>query len=477
MKINLNRYKVKVLSLSLLFFTTSVLIISCGDSATEQKAEFQAGVASIDITPPPGYLVHKTPSDGILDPLEAKSIVLSQGDCTVALITADLFYIPGKLSDVVRRTASEKTGIPFENICLAATHTHADPTCYEETIEYIEKTDSDSKAAAKEQSYPAQLIARLVQSVADAQSDLRPSGIKTGVEKIPGISFNRRHLMKDGTVMMNGGFLNPDIVRAVGPADPDLGMIIFTDRESDKPFASLSTFAMQLATIGSTTKFSSGFPHFMEEDLRKSFGDNFISLFGEGPCADVNHWDITKPGPQAGYEEATKPVGQRLAAGFLNRYPALQYQEPSLKVAGKIIKVPLQTFSSMDLEWAESYTDSAASARLKARIRKILTLSKLKKEFGETIPMEVRAFRIDKETAIVALPGQIFVELGLAIKEASPFKNTLIITLANSHEDCIPSRKAYPEGSYEIIYSLVESGGGEMLTETALSLLNDIKNR
>lgn len=48
---------------------------------------------------------------------------------------------------------------------------------------------------------------------------------------------------------------------------------------------------------------------------------------------------------------------------------------------------------------------------------------------------------------------------------------------ANSHEDCIPIRKAFPEGSYEIIYSLVDSGGGEMMEETAISLLYELTNK
>ncbi|MDD4108708.1 MAG: neutral/alkaline non-lysosomal ceramidase N-terminal domain-containing protein [Prolixibacteraceae bacterium] len=470
-----NNKAIKAFPVCLVFFTISVLLISCGNSGKKTTAEFKSGVAKLDITPPVGYPVHKTPSDGILDPLEVKTIVLSQGDCTMALISADLFYIPVQLSETVRKLSSAKTGIPVSNICLTATHTHADPTCYEEVIEYTEHVKSGRQADADQ--YSAQLISKLVQSVADAQANMKPAEIKSGIQKMPGISFNRRHLMKDGTVKMNGGFLNSDIIRAVGPADPDLGMVVFTDAANDKPFASLSTFAMQLATIGNTKKFSSGFPHFMEQELRKKFGDDFISIFGEGPCADVNHWDITKPGPQAGYESATRTTGEKMAAGFLEKYPGLTTQTPSLEVAGKIIEVPLQTYSKMDLEWAESYADSAASAIVKARIRKILTLKELRKEQGETLPLEIQVFRLNDETALVALPGQIFTELGLALKEASPFKNTLIITLANSHEDCIPLRKAYPEGSYEIIYSLVESGGGEMLIDTAISLLNEIKNR
>ncbi len=143
----------------------------------------------------------------------------------------------------------------------------------------------------------------------------------------------------------------------------------------------------------------------------------------------------------------------------------------------KVIQVPLQTYSEMDLEWAKNYVDTDGSGLVKARVRKILMLEELRLKYGDTLPLEVQVFRLNDETAIVALPGQIFVELGLALKENSPFRNTLILTLANSHEDCIPLRKAYTEGSYEIVYSLVESGGGEMLIETALTLLNEIKKR
>ena len=47
------------------------------------------------------------------------------------------------------------------------------------------------------------------------------------------------------------------------------------------------------------------------------------------------------------------------------------------------------------------------------------------------VPLEVVAIRLSPDVAIVALPGEVFVELGLAIKQASPFKTTLVIELSN----------------------------------------------
>jgi hypothetical protein len=49
----------------------------------------------------------------------------------------------------------------------------------------------------------------------------------------------------------------------------------------------------------------------------------------------------------------------------------------------------------------------------------------------------------------VALPGEVFVELGLAVKKASPFRYTLIAELANGPVGYVPDRAAEAQGNYE----------------------------
>ncbi len=466
------------------FFLKNILVImvftfmlkaGCSVQQSEDSGEFKAGISVIDITPPIGYPVHGVISEGAYDPVTVKTMVFEQGMESAAIVMVDLFYIELDLSELVRRKASEETGIPFENICVAATHTHTDPSYVQDWEQYLHKMNEELLLAEDKDSYIGQLIKNMVHSVADAKSNLKPVSIKSGSIPTESIVFNRRFLMNDGSVIMNPGFLNPDMVRAVGPVDPDLGIILMNTINNDKPVASFTTFGMQLATIGSSSKFSAGFPYFLERGLQDEFGDNFISVFGEGPCADVNHWDVSKPGPQIGYETATKPTGKALAETFLRNLSNLKYTGENLAVSNRIIQIPLQTYSDMDLEWAKNYKGDPPNPIISLRVSRILDLEKLRTRYGETLPMEVQVFRINSETAIVALPGQIFVELGLALKEASPFANTLIVTLANSHEECIPLRKAYTEGSYEVIYSRVEAGGGELLVETALELLEEVK--
>ena len=91
------------------------------------------------------------------------------------------------------------------------------------------------------------------------------------------------------------------------------------------------------------------------------------------------------------------------------------------------------------------------------------------------VPIEVQLFQLNRDTAIVTLPGEVFVELGLAIKEMSPYKTTLVIELANDYLAYIPTKRAFAEGSYEIINSRVESGSGEKMVEAAIELMEGLR--
>ena len=77
--------------------------------------------------------------------------------------------------------------------------------------------------------------------------------------------------------------------------------------------------------------------------------------------------------------------------------------------------------------------------------------------------------------AIVTLPGEVFVDLGLAIKAASPFATTLVIELTNDAPGYIPTKKAFAEGSYETVNSRIASGGGELMVQAAVDLLQGLK--
>jgi hypothetical protein len=92
---------------------------------------------------------------------------------------------------------------------------------------------------------------------------------------------------------------------------------------------------------------------------------------------------------------------------------------------------------------------------------------------GDAAPPH-QVIALGRDLAIVYLSGEVFVDLGLAIKEASPFRTMLVVELCNCVETVyIPTRVAYAVCSYEVTNSTVKPGAGELLAETAVRLLRD----
>jgi hypothetical protein len=52
------------------------------------------------------------------------------------------------------------------------------------------------------------------------------------------------------------------------------------------------------------------------------------------------------------------------------------------------------------------------------------------------------------QVAFVGMPGEIFCELGLTVKNLSPYRYTFLNELANGQIGYVPDRKALQEGSY-----------------------------
>jgi hypothetical protein len=227
---------------------------------------------------------------------------------------------------------------------------------------------------------------------------------------------------------------------------------------------------MHLDTTGGT-EYSADYPYFLERELRGSLGPDFVSIFGAGTCGDINHVDVRIKG-----RRRTEEMGAMLAETVVAHLPKLaEVKEPSLAVRRAVVDAPLQKYTA----------EQSASAR--ARMAKIGTRELSFLEQVETakvhdlslrksasIPLEVQAFRLSPDVAMVTLPAEVFVELGLAIKRASPFKTTLVIELANDDPAYIPTKKAFSEGSYETVNSRVVSGSGERMVEAAVKLLKEL---
>ena len=335
----------------------------------------------------------------------------------------------------------------------------------------VEKNGTD---AAEKVYYPDLLVDRLVKVITQARQNLRPATLETGIAKQENLAFNRRYWMRNGKVVFNPGQMNTNIVRPAGPTDPEVSILLARDWQSGKPFAGLTVFAMHLDTAGGT-EYSADYAFYLQEGLRKKFGPSYISAFGAGTCGDLNHINVNKKETTKGFEAAER-IGSTLAETVLKASEHLDsVSKPSLSVRNTVLEIQLQRVSPEAVADAKSKVNKLGDPNTDFTSKVVLAKTLDLAARGPTIPMEVQVFRLDPDTAIVCLPGEIFVELGLAIKRGSPFKNTMVISICNDRPNYVPTLKAFSEGSYEVTNSRVQPGTGEQLVEAAITLLKDLK--
>ncbi len=447
-------------------------------------APLEAGAAVEDITPTvpqrmSGYF-HERVSTGTHDPLLVKAMVLRQGDVSAAIVTCDLIGIPESVTARIREGASGVTGIPSENIAIAATHTHTGPLYYGvfRDLFHERAVAAEGEDPHDPSPYVDQLVEQTVAAIAAAENALAPADMWTSNAREERLSFNRRFYLRDGSVRFNPGKLNPEIVAPAGPIDPEIPLLYMESAEDGAPLVLFHAFALHLDTVGGV-EFAADYPYYAREILRDAVGEQLVTLFGMAPCGDINHIDVNHGAAQRGHGEAER-IGRALAAVIQTALLAMTDgapAEPGLAVASRVLDVPAQTYDAEELEWARDILEEVESPDIpfldKTRARAVVDLHT---RYGDTIAMEVQAVRLHNDAVFVFLPGEWFVDLSLHLKEASPFETTIVVSMANGAPGYVPTAQAFQEGSYETVNSRIAPGGAEEVLEEARRLLYGLKD-
>ena len=112
------------------------------DPSDSPPSGLMAGVARVDITPPVGIATENwgaqtfIESKGIHYPLVANVLVLSDGVLNVCLVEYDAINAPR--AQEMRQKISQRTGIPFDNILVTVSHTHAGPALRSQEPRHVE---------------------------------------------------------------------------------------------------------------------------------------------------------------------------------------------------------------------------------------------------------------------------------------------------------------------------------------------------
>ena len=432
-------------------------------------AEFRFGRAEVKITP-------TTETGGVkpvLDELHAMAAVFEKDGKMAAMAGVDLPVVNRPVVEEARRLIEKETGIPAGNTMISATHSHTGLTPgWAGTSSWPSLTPARAGKQVEEASrYTAFLSKAIAQAVGAAYRDRQPALISAAVGQEDNLAFNRRFLMKDGTAQFNPGLMNPDIVRPLGPTDASVS-VVYVETTDRKPLATFVNHALHLDTVGGEV-YSADYPYTLAKLLGAVKGPEMLTVFTIGTAGNINHLDVKAPGPQRGPEEAAR-IGTILAAAVLKAYKGLDPLDVTqVRVTRETVPLPPVELKPGDAEKAREYLARENSGKSLSLLERVFTQRVLfsERQQGRPFDVEVQAIALGKNLAWVGLPGEVFVEIGLAIKQNSPFRYTTINELAYDWIRYVPNRKAFAEGHYEATNTRCGPGGGEALAEGAIRCL------
>jgi hypothetical protein len=487
-----NHVKTRNLVPVILFIGILLFLICCthkeghGDYASRDENKSAAlliGFARENITPPAGMRLCGTfeerLAEGVHDSLYVRAFVFSQGKTKFAIAGCDLAMVFPEICDSVRARV-KYLGLSTDHVLIHGSETHNGPDYFGEFRDVFHQRaiDNNGYDPAEPVDYSQILVEKVSNAIISADKDALPSRLDFSSGICEGIAFYRRYRMKDGSVGWNPGKLNPQIVEPLGPVDEYVPVLSIFQENTKEPKAIITGFAMHLAILDDAN-YGADYPYYLEQKLIGEISPALFTHFLQAPCCEVNHIDVSTPKPQSGHTWA-KVVGEELATAILEvlRGP-MSFLQPDLKTRSLIVPLVLQEFLPEETEVQRRIWHSPE--RVNMHFLDVVYAGKvasiIDRHHGGPVRSLLQAFQIDQETAIVGLPSEISVELGMHIRKYSPYRNTVIVQLSNDWFGYIPPKRIFEEGHYEAVVTKIQPGEGEKLAEMALTLLMDLKNQ
>ena len=179
-------------------------------------AEFKAGFARVDATPPlgiplVGYFSHRV-ADGVLDPLYIDCVAVSDGTNNALIYCVDDLHLTRPFMEKAFSAITAATGIPRDRIYVHATHIHTGPSDWK-------RSGFSEEENRLVMSFADTRFAKMAEVGKLALADIAPAKIGIARTVCRNISFIRRYRMKDGSVRTNPGIMNPNVKEPLGTPD------------------------------------------------------------------------------------------------------------------------------------------------------------------------------------------------------------------------------------------------------------------
>ncbi len=409
-------------------FLLLILLSASNIGYGQNKTTFLAGVSQRNITPQEpirmsGYGNRTEPFSGVHDSIYCTAIVIQLQVQTGVLISADVVGLSHEFVDELRAEISERMQTPQEHIVIAAAHNHGGPV----TSVYLDQPTEDEKT------YFQFLADQMVFAAQEAKANLQPARIGAGKGRC-NLNINRRATHSEGGIWLGR---NPS-----GPCDQELSVIRFDDLEGH-PIAAMINWPCHATVSGQENlEITGDWPGMLAAYFAQSTGvPAFVTA---GASADIN------------------PI-----YGPNNRFRDIEAIAQALN--GEAIKVfdQIKTYTPSTLRFLGETFMAKGKKRSESRMPNVSL------QPAEDEEIRVSCMQMG-HIILVGISGELMTEIGMDVKESSPFKHTVMVTHCNGSSGYLCTDQSYLEGGYEPMVSRTMPGTAAMIREIIQIMLNTL---
>jgi hypothetical protein len=401
----------------------------------------RAASARTDITPTEpvtlaGYASRTNVSRGIHDPLSARALAFAQGDRKLLLVSIDNLGFYSDTAKPLRQAILDACKLQPSELFLCAIHTHSAPAL----------TLGPEKGHPNNVAYTKWLQGKLVEVARQAMDQLAPAQLGVGSGSSP-VGVNRREVVQsaDGSSKTVLG-RNPLAV-----TDREVQVLKVSRADAGNPLAILFVYPTHSTSLGPANYLVSGDIHGLAAQFLETYlGDVAVTPEFAGASGNIDPWVRVLPEFRTNNGWVPEPV---LMGTMLGE----EVERVVERIKTSVTNGPIRTlFKTVNLPGKPRDQASASDAAMSTTFN--ITVARL------------------GDLAFVGLGGEVFNELGRAIKSSSPFKTTFVMTHCNGAAGYVPTRPSYDEGGYEVQSSPFAPGAGEQLVEEAVRMLRELKD-
>ncbi|MGH9326368.1 MAG: neutral/alkaline non-lysosomal ceramidase N-terminal domain-containing protein [Terriglobia bacterium] len=379
----------------------------------------KAGVARVDITPPVGlrmfgFANRTSPSIGEWDPLYARVLVLEAGGKRLGIVMLDLGRDFGPASLAKLKAATQND---VDYLLTAAIHTHSGP--------YIRDAYPGGTPA-----WETDDLEKIAEAVHEASSHLVDAKLGTGYG-VAYIGHNRLRRNPDGTV----SWFERDPTRIpTSPVDPTVA-VLRVDTLDGTPLAILVNYACHPVILGSDNlKYSADWPGVMDHMVKQAFGGQPVVFFVQGGDGDINpYYAVTRlqQDPIRDRDWTGRRIGREVVR-IAQNIPTRSVPDPSIQFA--------EDTMAFHVRWNPQKWQAMMVGLKRAGVQTTTVPS--------AIHAAVTTVLINKRIAILAMPGEPFVNYQKSFRDRCPVRDCLLMGYANGYYGYLPTIEAASWGGY-----------------------------